>query len=146
MSFHDDMKAFARQTHVAFDKVVRGTIIDMSTRIIQRTPVGNADEWKGPAPEGYLGGQAKGNWFAGIGEPTDEVNMGAVSPSGSVSVSRVTQAAPGAVGKVYYLVNSLPYISRLEYDGWSGQAPNGMVRVTVAEYDEAIAKQLRDLR
>ena len=44
---------------------------------------------------------------------------------------------------VYYLSNNLPYIRRLEYEGHSGQAPNGMVRVTMAKADKILKAQAR---
>ena len=33
-----------------------------------------------------------------------------------------------------FLVNVLPYGPRLEYEGWSRQAPNGMVRITAVKW------------
>ncbi len=51
-------------------------------------------------------------------------------------------AAQAKAGDVIYLANSLPYIRRLEY-GWSKQAPAGMVRGTVGEFQQAIDKALK---
>ena len=51
------------------DKVVRGTLLDLSRRIVLRTPVGNPSLWQGPPPPGYTGGQARGNWQASISSP-----------------------------------------------------------------------------
>ena len=42
-------------------------------------------------------------------------------------------------GHVFYLVNNLPYIRRLE-QGWSQQAPAGMVAVTVSEFQQTVAR------
>ena len=39
---------------------------------------------------------------------------------------------PELAGNVVYLTNNLPYAQRLEYEGWSKQAPAGMVRVNMA--------------
>ena len=51
------------------DEVVRGTLLDLSRRIVLRTPVGNPSLWASAPPAGYTGGQAKGNWQASIGSP-----------------------------------------------------------------------------
>lgn len=39
--------------------------------------------------------------------------------------------------------NNLPYIERLE-NGWSQQAPAGMVRVTLSEFERKLAKAAKD--
>jgi hypothetical protein len=40
-------------------------------------------------------------------------------------------------GSIFYLTNNLPYGERLEY-GYSKQAPSGMVRITLAEYEKIL--------
>ncbi|PLC06404.1 hypothetical protein CY658_05050 [Variovorax sp. RO1] len=49
-------------------------------------------------------------------------------------------------GPDIYIVNNLPYGPRLEYEGYSKQAPAGMVRITVAEYQGLIAKALGEVQ
>jgi len=44
-----------------------------------------------------------------------------------------------------YLLNSLPYVRRIEYEGWSSQAKAGMVRITVAEFQTFVDKAVRSL-
>lgn len=41
------------------------------------------------------------------------------------------------------IVNMVPYVQYLEF-GWSQQAPNGMVRVTLAEVPQLIQKYLAE--
>ena len=39
-------------------------------------------------------------------------------------------------GGVTFMANNLPYAHRLEFEGWSRQAPEGMVRRTVARFNQ----------
>jgi len=126
------------------DKVILGTLLDLSRRIVLRTPVGNPSLWQGPPPPGYTGGQARGNWQASIGSPQSGVTS-SLDKSGTatlVSIGGQTQQAPG---NVWYLTNNLPYINKLEFDGWSSQATEGMVRISLRELDRSIDEQIAKL-
>jgi hypothetical protein len=39
------------------DEVVRGTLLDLSKRIVLRTPVGNPSLWQGPPPPAIQAGR-----------------------------------------------------------------------------------------
>ena len=62
-----------------------------------------------------------------------------------------TIAAHGSVissakaGDVIYLVNNLPYAKRIE-EGWSRQAPIGVVGLTVLEFQKIVDKAVLELR
>ena len=43
------------------------------------------------------------------------------------------------LGEKLYITNNLPYAKRIE-DGYSQQAPAGMVKVTIAEFDSIVRK------
>lgn len=78
------------------------------SRIVARTPVDT--------------GLARANWFLSEGRPRREA-----------TTSVVPEAPPALTGdSVIYLTNNVPYIVPLEY-GHSRQAPNGMVRLAIAE-------------
>ena len=126
------------------DEVVRGTLLDLSKRIVLRTPVGNPSLWQGPPPPGYTGGQAKGNWQASIGSP-ETGTTSTIDKSGSATLASINGKTQSAPGNVWYLANNLPYIGRLEYDSWSTQASEGMVRVSLAELQRSINEQIADL-
>jgi hypothetical protein len=51
------------------DDKIRGATSEVFSNIIQMTPVGDPSQWKNPAsaPEGYVGGNARGNWHCTIG-------------------------------------------------------------------------------
>lgn len=90
-------------------------------RIIRRTPEDT--------------GLARGNWVLSVNAP--ELAAKPVAPGGIASVARAKRTlavyrASGQPLSIVYIVNGLPYIGRLE-NGWSQQAPNGMVALTVAE-------------
>ena len=126
------------------DKVVRGTLLDLSRRIVLRTPVGNPSLWASAPPEGYTGGQAKGNWQASIGSP-ETGTTATIDKSGAATLASINGKTQNAPGNVWYLANNLPYIGRLEFDAWSTQATEGMVRVSLRELDRSINEQIADL-
>ena len=126
------------------DQVVRGTLLDLSRRIVLRTPVGNPSLWQGPPPPGYTGGQARGNWQASIGSPASGTTE-ATDKSGTATIAGIAGKTQQAPGNVWYLANNLKYISRLEFDSWSTQANEGMVRVSLAELQRSINEQIADL-
>ena len=126
------------------DKAVRGTLLDLSRRIVLRTPVGNPSLWQGPPPPGYTGGQARGNWQASIGSPASGTTT-AIDKTGTPTITSIAGETQNAPGNVWYLTNNLPYISILEHDGWSTQAKEGMVRISLRELDRSIDEQIANL-
>ncbi|QDP65865.1 MAG: hypothetical protein Unbinned7865contig1001_64 [Prokaryotic dsDNA virus sp.] len=82
-------------------------------------------------------GRFRGNWNASIGEPNFTTTE-TVDPSGSATISAATTTL-GAYDATdgfpaINISNGLPYGPRLE-DGYSGQAPNGMVALTITEIE-----------
>ena len=126
------------------DKVVRGTLLDLSRRIVLRTPVGNPSLWASAPPAGYAGGQARGNWQASIGSASTGVTS-TIDKSGGATINSIAGEAHKAPGNVFFLSNNMPYIGRLEYDSWSTQATEGMVRVSLAELNRSINEQIAEL-
>ncbi|AKJ28838.1 HK97 gp10 family phage protein [Caldimonas brevitalea] len=106
------------------ETVTRKVTLDLFARVVQRSPVDT--------------GRFKGNWNVNFGAPDTSTTEVAHASRGDAE-ARKALSLP--VGGTVYLTNSLPYAHRLEY-GWSKQAPQGMVRLTVQEYAEAIQKAL----
>jgi Zn ribbon nucleic-acid-binding protein len=86
-------------------------------------------------------GRARGNWQASIGQPAsgtinDEDPSGQAPLPSSASTDTFFREQPTITNaqpfSVIWLSNNLPYIERLE-NGYSQQAPNGMVSTTVTE-------------
>lgn len=115
------------------EKVARGTLIQLSTNIIKRTPVGNPDLWLSPAPVGYVGGSLRGAWNASIGSSDMSSSKGRIDKSGAKTIGAVAvKTETLKMGQTFYLTNPLPYAHRVEF-GWSSQAPQGMVRRSIVE-------------
>ena len=125
MGFADDVHKWAKSVGARADQVPRIVAVQISGQIIERTPVDT--------------GRAKGNWQATIETPASDTLKDEDKP-GSDTVQKVYRVANDfKAGNVFYLVNNLPYIRRLE-QGWSQQAPAGMVAVTVSEFQQAVAR------
>ena len=144
MSFGSDIRKWAEKSKVGVDEVIRASILDVTTSVIKRTPVGNPSLWKSKPPVGYVGGQARGNWFASINAPTTKSTK-AIDKDGTATILNAQKAIEDAPGNILYITNNLPYIFRLEYQGWSTQAPVGMVRVSVLEFNNALSKAIAEL-
>ncbi len=122
-AFEKQIEQFVLKVQGRSHEVVKSTVIGVHARIDRRSPVAT--------------GRFRGNWQLGIGSApggTFEVN----DKSGESARTRITAEIPAqAAGLVYYIANNLPYAQRLE-DGWSKQAPSGMVSLTLAESDSII--------
>lgn len=97
------------------------------------------------AGKGYVGGRFKGNWQVSINsKPIGETD--AIDPSGSATLSKGTTVSLGAkAGDTIYIVNNVPYAIPLEY-GHSKQAPAGMVRVTVVQWQQIVDQAAREAK
>ena len=140
-----DLSKFVKRAKGNVEQVVKKVVIDVSTAIVERTPVGDPDTWKRPAPAGYVGGRARGSWMYAAGAPAT-LDPGTVDGSGRSSLGRVSAGVAGAPAASQHFVTSIvPYMRRLEYEGWSQQAPAGMVRITVQEYQKFVDDACKNL-
>lgn len=144
MSFSMDLRAFADKTNAKANAAVREIVLGVDESLVGKSPVGNADLWANPdhKPKGYVGGRFRANWQYGENEiPSGELfepNNGVGYPSADETVEReMSKISLEAGGKHHYLANNLPYAQRLE-DGWSKQAPAGMIELTVIEFDPIV--------
>lgn len=95
------------------------------------------------AGKGYVGGRFRGNWMFSIGA-ADNTTTEEVDPSGAKSTARIVNGAiEFKAGQTAYITNSLPYAIPLEY-GHSKQAPGGMVRITVARFQQIVLEAIRN--
>ena len=82
-------------------------------------------------------GRFRGNWNTSIGG-ADFTTTETVDPSGSASIASATATLGNYDATEGFpainISNGLPYAVRLE-DGYSGQAPNGMVALTITEIE-----------
>lgn len=105
--------------------LARKVTFDVFRRVVLRSPVDT--------------GRFRANWNISVGAPN---YLTTNSTEESRGAAEAAKALTLPVGGVVYLSNGLPYAQRLEY-GWSQQAPAGMVRVTVAEFDNIVAGATR---
>lgn len=116
----------------ASEKVVNETLFQMYKKIVDRTPVGNPALWKWPAPKDYVPGTLKASWNLSFGGMRDSGSGRFVSTGSIIGKNGISLQARGG-NKTAFIYNNQPYAERVEY-GWSTQAPQGMLRITVAEY------------
>jgi hypothetical protein len=129
-SFGQQLRTFEAKTLQKMETAVRKIVLDAFSEVIAMSPVDT--------------GRFRGNWQVAVGSaPTGTVE--ALDPSGSIVTARVAVVA-GEVkaGDVIYMVNNLPYAQRLE-DGYSKQAPAGMVKLTVQKYQPLADQIIRSI-
>ena len=129
MSWESDWKKIEQKIDRTLNQGIRATLFEVSTAIIKDTP---ADT-----------GRARGNWQASVGRgATGDVSVGSVRSGEAKAIADVDQTVSVAVGDLYYLTNNLPYIERLEF-GHSKQAPGGMVRKNMQNFNRLFVKNLK---
>ena len=132
MSFSKQISKFTAKAAGNMDNVVRMSFIEMSTRIIRTSPVGDAKYWLyTKPPEGYTGGRFRANWQASVNAPktgvVDSINAGD-------SEASVKNAAIIKNQESYWLVNNLDYAKAIEDGRSRRQRPNGVVKLVVAQW------------
>jgi len=126
-SFHAQMRRYRVNTLVDVDRLRRAVALKLFSAVVMDTPVAT--------------GRARANWRASINHTIDVADD---STNFLTEMSRTEAIVGKSTGAdELWLSNSLPYIARLEYDGWSKQAPQGMVRKNVARFQRLIKAQLR---
>jgi len=132
MSFTSDLKKFQKKVNKAHRFVKRESALDLFSSIVLETPVDK--------------GVLRGNWFADIGKPSSQVSE-ASDAAGGVTVAKIESVlSTGGETRDFFLTNNLPYAVPIEFDGHSGKAPEGMVRVNVARWDAIVKANIRKAR
>ena len=142
--FELQLSEFARKTGEKADLAVGRIVVGVSAELDRRSPVGDGTYWKNPPPKGYTGGRFRGNWQLGVGVvPAGET--GAIDKTGAETQGRIIAAIPEkASGLIYTLVNNVPYARRIE-EGWSRQAPQGLVGLTVVQFQRIVDDAVKGL-
>ena len=130
-SFEQQLTEIEQRIERRVSQAVRKIALDVFTGVIQMSPVDT--------------GRFRGNWQVATGQaPSGTVEM--TDPSGATVTAQVAGEIEGMEpGDVIYLVNNLPYAQRLE-DGWSQQAPGGMVALTVQRFRPIAEAAIRAAR
>jgi hypothetical protein len=144
-SFSLQIAAWVNKVGGDVDKVTRYCLQAVDGRLGQRSPVGDAKYWLHKAPKGYAGGRFKGNWQMSVGAPAAGV-LNVSDPGGQATLaSHAGVVAAARAGQVFYLMNNLPYAKRIE-EGWSRQAPVGVVALTVVEWSNIVDAAVNGVR
>lgn len=128
----------AQRAQAQFEDVARMATFNLFRAVILKSPVGNPDLWQTPAPPGYVGGRFRSNWNVSYGNPDYAYTTSTNIARGDVEAAK---ALTLPVGGVVYLSNGLPYARELEY-GYSTQTPLGMIRTSVAEFNQFVDRAL----
>lgn len=121
-NFTLNIEKFIKKCENRTSNVISKLVLAMHASVIKKSPVDT--------------GRFRNNWYI-TGDPNDlrEVQ------------DRLETYSPGIVAQfakdgAIYIVNNMPYAMRLEF-GYSQQAPAGMARITVMEFqrylDQAVA-------
>ncbi|MBC3345440.1 hypothetical protein HU811_02170 [Pseudomonas sp. SWRI196] len=95
------------------------------------------------AGKDYVGGRFRGNWNFSIGSPDNSFRI-QPDPTGEATMARLVNGAiEFKAGQTAFIVNNLPYAIPLEF-GHSTQAPGGMVRITVARFQQIVLEAIRN--
>lgn len=137
MLFAESVAKFKTDAMLKVTKDIQSISLELFTNIILDSPVGDPTLWKSKyIPKGYVGGKFRFNWNTSVGTPNFSTSEG-LDPTGEIAIQGAEAVImTGNATSTYYLSNGLPYGERLEYEGWSSQAPIGMVRVNVAKMAE----------
>jgi hypothetical protein len=123
--FEVQIAKFVEKANGNIDLVVRKVALDMFTRVIIKSPVDT--------------GRFKGNWQVAI-ESIPAGTLKIYDKEGTATIAKVTAEVLGLkAGQIIYLVNNVSYAIPLEY-GHSQQAPGGMVRITIQEWNAVVNK------
>jgi hypothetical protein len=119
------LRQFAETVPERFLALHREIAVNLFAEIVSRTPVDT--------------GYARANWWPSVTNPSAEITgprfeqgIGG-DAAAALSLARLADSlgALPAYG-VFWIANNVEYIGALE-DGHSGQAPEGMVRVSIAD-------------
>ncbi|UBB18366.1 HK97 gp10 family phage protein [Comamonas odontotermitis] len=122
MSFADDLAKYCKAAGDKVEQVVRKSALEVLAGMMSKSPVDT--------------GRFKSNWQCGIGGINSDTSAAPNSDAlGRTGVVLETWRP----GQTIFLSNSLPYAKRLE-NGWSQQAPAGIVRLTVQDFAQAVKR------
>jgi len=122
--FQKQLAAFRKKAVTDTDATKRAIILELFGSVVMDTPVRE--------------GRARGNWQASFNSPISG-ETARKDKNGALVINEIIGALKPGDG-VWWLTNNLPYIARLEYDGHSKQAPEGMVRKNVSRIESIVKK------
>lgn len=155
MSWSKDLKNIIIKNEKLTERQLRAAVLDGVNTAILGSPVGNPDlwvwnhpelgyvdyvAWKGE-PKNYVGGQFRTNWRVDYGLPSYAIKDSEQWKTNAQQVKGDVLAMD--IGSVLTFSNPMPYGPRLEYDAWSTQAPDGIVRPAVKRMVKILNTELK---
>lgn len=130
-SFSLQLREFAEKASGNMTEFYRAVTISIGNSVVRLSPVDT--------------GRFRGEWQFTVGPATS--GTGREDKSGSATVQQIaSDVIEFKAGEVGYISNLMPYAIPLEYEGLSKQAPEGMVRITMARIQQIIAAEAAKLR
>lgn len=123
MSAFDD---WVKQTNKDAEKAFRAMCLQLFAGIVVRTPVDT--------------GRLRGNWQISLNNPV----AGDLDRTANPTAEERSKLDAANLGTSVYLHNNLPYAERIEFYNHSQQSPNGMVRVTLTEFEQALRRAAQE--
>lgn len=124
MTWSVPLDRIAAKTGARMETVARKVAFELFGAVVRKSPVDT--------------GRFRANWNVSYGDASVTTTA---STNQSRALTEVSKTLTLPVGGVMYLANGLPYAVRLE-NGYSKQAPVGMVRTSLAEYSLHVNKAL----
>jgi len=138
MSFSKKIANFGKKAIRNSENTKIGTALGLFAKIVDRTPVGNADLWKTKyPPDGYKGGRLRANWQISINRPAS----GEIE--GTINIGEEKNAFAAKGDDSIFITNNLDYARAIEYGHSKHQAPKGMVRVTLRAFRRMVKRNAR---
>lgn len=123
--FEMQIGAWANKAKGRADLIARKAVIELVKSVVLKSPVDT--------------GRFRANWQVSYGKPNVTTSED-TDRSGGVAIARGTSLGLSfPMGQTFWIANGLPYALPLEY-GHSQQAPQGMVRLSKAEFEAQVAK------
>lgn len=122
-SFTLDIQKFVTGAKQRANDAVGRIVVGVSAEIDMRSPVDT--------------GRFRGNWQLGVNS-VPSGTLANLDKTGNATQARIAASVPDeAAGHVFWIVNNLPYATRLEH-GYSRQAPQGMVGLTLTRFQSIV--------
>lgn len=131
MSFGNQLEAFRIKVNRINDAVIIASLQNLFVDIILDTPV--------------LTGYLRSGWYVTFSVPSTAIPTGLGRDSVDRVVTRLANLNTFEADTVYF-TNNIAYGPTIEYDGYSRKAPQGMVRINTARWQEIVEMNARTIR
>ncbi len=125
MSFSAQVAAFGNGTAAKLQQIRKAVTLKLMGAVVMDTPV--------------LTGRLRANWQVSQGAPLRQTDETTDPDGGMVTREIVAEVGASDGSQDMFLTNSLPYAARIEFDGYSGKAPEGMLRRNVRRFNQLVS-------